>query len=137
MRKPSVKDLWLEYRVAQQYSKLWDRAEENVALIRRKELSDSLPTQDDIRGLASTSSTGGSPAYWMSQVDPPRWFKRDELGIGTGCDVYQTLATLATSNHVRQRQYTKRLAELAKARKVLGRRVHNSDRQAPVRQCAA
>lgn len=120
---PTIDALWLEYRVAAQFAKTWDRAEECVALIKRKEMSGTLPTQDDLAGL-SGSAMGGSPAYWMQQVAPaPKWFVRDELGIGTGVNVFETARGLAKSNKRRRREYADMLQRLADARKVLKRTV--------------
>lgn len=121
--KSDIDALFEEFKVAAQFAKTWDRAEENVALIRRKEMSGTLPTQDDLAGLAPTSSRGGSPAFWMQQVTTPAWFVRDELGIGTRTNVFDTAANLKTTNAKRARTYADTLRRLAEARKVLSRRV--------------
>ena len=119
--KSDIDALFEEFKVAAQFAKTWDRAEENVALIRRKELSGTLPTQDDLAGLAPTSSRGGSPAYWMQQVGTPSWFIRDELGIGSSINVFDTAANLKKTNQRRARSYADMLQRLADARKVLSR----------------
>lgn len=123
--KTDIDALFLEFKVAAQFAKTWDRAEENVALIRRKEMQGSLPTQDDLAGLTTTISRGGSPAYWMSQVydTPPRWFVRDECGVGTADNVFDTIATLKETNLRRSRKYAEMLRRLEQAREVLSRTV--------------
>jgi len=119
---PTIDALWLEFRSSAQYAKTWDRAEECVALIKRKEMSGTLPTQDDLAGPPSTS-IGGSPAYWMQQVDVPKWFVRDELGIGTSVNIYDTMRNLKSGNDKRRRHYDAMLKRLEAARKVLKRSV--------------
>lgn len=121
--KSDIDALFEEFKVAAQFAKTWDRAEENVALIRRKEMSGTLPTQDDLAGLAPTSSRGGSPAFWMQQVNPPEWFVRDELGIGSRVNIFDTMANLKRTNARRAKTYTEMLNRLAEARKVLSRKV--------------
>lgn len=118
-----VKTLWLEYRTAAAFMPMWDRAVENVELIRRKELSGSLPSQDDLAGLAPVYNRGGSAAHWMQQIDIPSWFIRDELGIGSAVNVFDTTANLATTNAKRAKTYADTLKRLADARKVLSRTV--------------
>lgn len=127
-RSPAVLDLWEEFRVAAQFAKLWERAEEAVALIRRRELNGSLPTQDDVTSLPRFSSQGGSPAHWMQSCglkseSVPQWFIRDELGIGSAVNVFDTARTLKQTNARRRRRYEETLARLEKARKVLARKV--------------
>lgn len=119
---PTIDALWLEFRTAAQHRPIWDRAEECVALVRRKEMSGTLPTQDDLAGALSPFN-GRSPAYWMQQVDPPKWFIRDELGIGSRVNIYDTMRTLAKENKRRRRYYDEMLQRLAKARQVLRRTV--------------
>lgn len=119
---PTIDALWLEFRTAAQYRPIWDRAEECVALIKRKEMSGSLPTQDDLAGPLSPS-TGGSPTYWMQQVYVPKWFIKDELGVGSAVNVYDTARGLEKSNKKRRRDYDAMLLRLASARKVLKRTV--------------
>jgi hypothetical protein len=116
-----VKFLWDEYRTAAQFAPMWDRAVENVELIRRKELAGNLPSQDDLAGLSPVYNRGGSPAHWMTQVDVPAWFIRDELGIGSSVNVYDTARTLDKTNKKRRRDYADMLRRLADARKVLKR----------------
>ena len=128
-RREAIKALWLEFRVAASYAPTWDRAVENVELIRRKELRGDLPTQDDLAGLAPAISRGGSAAYWMQQVDPMGWFIRDELGIGSGVNVFDTMATLAKDNERRRKSYADRLERLKRDAKVIGRTVHNGERK--------
>lgn len=128
-RREAVKALWLEFRVAASYVPTWDRAVENVELIRRKELRGDLPTQDDLAGLAPAISRGGSAAYWMQQVDPMAWFVRDELGIGSGVNVFNTLSTLTEDNTRRRKSYADRLERLKRDAKVISRRIHNGERK--------
>lgn len=119
----SVHDLWLEYRVSMQYAKTWERVEEAVDLVRRKEAQGSLPTAEDAFGLTPVSTRGGSPRYWMQQVDVPAWFKRQELGIGTDTNYFDTQAGLTESNARRRQRYQRQLERLAGARKTLKRTV--------------
>lgn len=128
-RREAIKALWLEFRVAASYVPTWDRAVENVELIRRKELRGDLPTQDDLAGLAPAISRGGSAVYWMQQVDPMAWFLRDELGLGSGVNVFNTLATLTEDNTRRRKSYVDRLERLKRDAKVISRRVHNGERR--------
>lgn len=121
-----VKFLWDEYRVAAQFAPTWDRAVENVELIRRKELSGTIPNQDDVNGLAPVYNRGGSPAHWMQMCglaneSVPRWF-RDELGLGSGVNVFDTTANLAKTNAKRARAFEDQIKKLPK-RDVISRRV--------------
>lgn len=122
-QKAAVKSYWEEFRTSAQFAPVWDRAVENVELIRRKEMGGQLPTQDDITGLVPSVSRGGSPAHWMQQVDIPSWFIRDELGIGSSVNIFDTQSNLERTNAKRARQYKDTLARLAKARQVLKRTV--------------
>lgn len=128
-RREAIKALWLEFRVSASYVPTWDRAVENVELIRRKELRGDLPTQDDLAGLAPAISRGGSAVYWMQQVDPMAWFIRDELGLGSGVNVFNTMATLTEDNTRRRKSYADRLERLKRDAKVLSRTVHNGERK--------
>lgn len=104
----TVQDLWLEYRVASQFDKSWQRVEDIVALVMQKTgytppSLDSEPSPD----------VGGPPWRWVSRTGPaPSWFKRDHLGLGTGVNVFDTAATLETSNARRRRQYEAVIAQL-------------------------
>lgn len=122
----AVKFLWDEYRVAAQFAPTWDRAVENVELIRRKELSGTIPNQDDVNGLAPVYSRGGSPAHWMQMCglegeSVPRWF-RDELGLGSSVNVFDTTANLEKTNARRARAFAEQIKKLPR-REVISRRV--------------
>jgi hypothetical protein len=101
----STRDLWLEYKVAKQYSELWGRVEENIHLVQRLEAADRLPNQDDLASVVVTSPGSASPAYWMTQVDVPTWFRNEELGRGGTIDIWRTLASLGATNKRRAKQY--------------------------------
>lgn len=116
-----VQRLWLEMRETMQYPLLWDRVEENVALVKMRENKGALPTQDDLMAVLMPTSRGGSPAYWMQQVDVPAWFRRDELGMGTSVNYFDTQRTLKQTNARRAAQHRRQLERLETARKVLSR----------------
>lgn len=118
-----VQALWLEMRETMQYPRLWERVEENIALVMKRENKGTLPTQDDIMAVLMPAARGGSAAHWMQQVDIPAWFKRDELGLGTSVNYFNTQATLKQTNARRAVQHQKQLERLANARKVLSRTV--------------
>lgn len=115
--KPSIDDLWLEMRVASQYADTWDKAEDNIELVRRKELAGNLPNQDDLAGLSSFSARKGSPAKWMTWVDAPGWFKRDELGYGSGINYWSTQFGLGKANKQRAKKHEAMLKSLVAAAK--------------------
>lgn len=118
----TASDLWFDYRCHSQYPAIWDRAEENVALIMQRELNGTLPNDDDARMAASFVARSGSPSYWMQFVDMPSWFSRDHLGGRGSMDNYwKTQHRFPEENRKRERAYLDRIAQLEKARKVLSR----------------
>lgn len=128
-RSRQIHEWWIEFKVAMQYSKSWDDVEEMATLARIRSGFEPPPTTSDAAkgddGTWRQASHRGisSAPYWMQQVHVPRWFKHDELGIGTSESIHATLATLETKNRRRRAQYEKRLKDLAKARVVLRRTV--------------
>jgi hypothetical protein len=113
-------------RTALQFPLFWDRVEENVALVMRRENKGTLPTQEDLAAVMMPLNRGGSAAHWMQMCglsgEPlPMWFVRDELGIGTDVNYFDTQATLPQTNARRAKQHREQLARLADARKVLSR----------------
>jgi hypothetical protein len=126
MIRPSVERLWLEYRVASQFPRTWDWVEQNIETARRKE-GLGAPLDDDEPSMPVAAS-GGSAAYWMSQVEVPGWFKRDELGLGTATSIMETMRGLAGGDNERRKEaYRKRIEELKKYaavhRQVVSRKV--------------
>jgi hypothetical protein len=121
-RDRRVHEWWVEYKVAAQFSKKWDEVEEMAMLARNKrglESPGSAPdlTKDGGTWKQSPANSIGSAQYWMQQVDVPRWFKFDELGIGTDESIWNTLATLDVKNEKRLRRYEAMLKQLEAARK--------------------
>ncbi len=110
-----VKALWLEYRVAAQFDQTWDRVESCVALAHLRESFGELPSLELLAALRGSSRSGGSPAYWIQQVEIPTWFVRDHLGIGSGRDIFDTQRTLSQDNARRRRQYKQQIEQLRKA----------------------
>ena len=135
-RSRQIHEWFTEYKVAAQFSKKWDEVEEMATLARTKRGFESPGvahdlTKDGAIWKQSPANTIGSAQYWMQQVDVPRWFKFDELGIGTGESIYDTLATLDIKNEKRLRRYEAMLKQLEGARKagVVSRTVHNGERK--------
>lgn len=130
VRPRQIHEWWIELKVAAQFSKKWDEVEEMATLARSKRgfvPPDHSPdlAKDGAGWKQTPSNTIGSAQYWMQQVDVPRWFKFDELGIGSGESIYDTLATLDVKNEKRRKRYDAMLKQLETARKasVIGRKV--------------
>lgn len=132
-RPRRIREYWIEYKVAAQFSKKWDEVEEMATLARTKRgfaspgHAPDLTKDGEGAWRQSPSNSIGSAFYWMQQVEIPRWFKFDELGIGTAESIWDTLATLDIKNEKRARRYAAMLKQLEDARKanVVSRRVHN------------
>jgi hypothetical protein len=127
-RSEVVAALFLEMRESMQYPLMWDRVEENIALVLRRENKGTLPTQEDIAAVMMPINRGGSAAHWMQMCGVagerlPQWFLRDELGVGTGVNFFDTQRTLKQTNAKRAERHKRQLARLADARKVLSRTV--------------
>lgn len=121
-RPRQIHEWWIEFKVAAQFSKRWDEVEEMATLARTKRGFESPGvahdlTKDGAAWKQSPSNTIGSAFYWMQQVDVPRWFKFDELAIGTSESIWNTLATLDEKNEKRRKRYEAMLAQLEKAQK--------------------
>jgi len=136
-RSRQIHEWWIEFKVAAQFSKKWDEVEDMATLARTKRGFASPTaahdlTKDGATWSQSPSNTIGSAHYWMQQVGVPRWFKFDELAIGTGESIWDTLATLDIKNEKRAKRYAAMIAQLEAARKagVVSRVVHNGERKA-------
>lgn len=114
----STRELFLEYKVAKQYSEIWGRVEDNIHLVRSLEGKDRLPNQDDLGAVLVSTPGGASPSYWMQQVDVPGWFKYEELGKGGTINIWRTLATLGETNRRREKQRLRDEAALEAGLKV-------------------
>jgi hypothetical protein len=96
----AVQELWLEYKVAGQFDKTWQRVEDFVTLVMQK-TGYQPPSME-----TEPSPEAGAPWRWMTKVGQvPAWFKRDHLGLGTSVNVFDTAATLESKNAKRRRQY--------------------------------
>lgn len=90
----AVKALWLEFRVAAQFRKDWDRVED--ALVR-----DCVRRGQPLPPEYVQDSEEGRVAQWMQEVDPPRWFVAHELGCNDADHVWMTPAEIGADNHRR------------------------------------
>ena len=118
MRTP-IRALWLEYRVAKQFPRLWDAVVENVDFVRFRESQDRLPDQGDLGFVTLFSFDSQAAADWMAQVDVPSWFRVREFGLGPGARYYTFPPDLRAQNRRRMRTYLASLKQLAKARRIL------------------
>jgi hypothetical protein len=128
-RERPIRDWWVEYKVAAQFSKRWDEIEELATLAHQKRGFQAPGSAPDLtKGIDGTwrqleTSKISSAPYWMQQVEVPRWFKYDELGIGTAHSIWDTLETLTVDNVKRREKYERMLKQLEKAHQVLSRTV--------------
>ena len=119
-----IHELWIEYKVASQFSKTWDEVEEWATLEMQRNgaqapgpAPDTVQSQDGVWHQLAGDKIG-SAQYWMQQVDVPRWFRNDELATGSSESIFATAKTLAVANAGRRQEYDEMIAKLDKAREI-------------------
>ena len=112
----TVDDLWLDARCYGQFGAIWERAEDNIALIMMRESAGKLPDDADVRNVVMLPSRSRTPKSWLTAVFPDPSFARDELGLGSRYNYWDTQRTLLDSNRKREAAYERMLDRLEAAR---------------------
>jgi hypothetical protein len=114
----TVKDLWLDLRVATAYSGIWERTEDAIAQTMERQINSPSPRNDDVRdaiGRIRASSMPRRPS--IEDLDPDPGFRTEELGEGSKTSYWETQKAFPEENRQRMRQHALELAKLEKARR--------------------